>query len=131
MNCRIILIDDDLINNNANERLMRKTGIKFDSVSFLDPTEALRHFSETNPVYDLMLLDINMPRISGWEFLERFQLLNINIPVIMLTSSIDPLDRRKASHFSLIKGYYNKPLSKEMIMEIFEKCNITAEFIDK
>ena len=129
MNIKILQIDDDFINNMANERLMKRIGVKFDSVSFLDPTEALHHLAETKETYDLMLLDINMPRISGWEFLELYKDLNVHMPIVMLTSSLDPVDQRKANHNSLLSGFYIKPLSKEMMIEIFEKCHIVPDMI--
>ncbi len=124
MSIKIIQIDDDFINNMANERLLKKMGISFESQSFLDPTEALRHLADTSEIYDLMLLDINMPRINGWEFLEMYKNLNKQMPIIMLTSSLDPNDQKRAKNNKLLTGFFIKPLSREMMSEIFEVCKI-------
>lgn len=124
MNLKIIQIDDDFINNMANERLLKKMGIAFEVQSFLDPTEALRHLAETEDKYDLMLLDINMPRISGWEFLDQYKDLKKEMPIIMLTSSLDPNDQKRANNNKLLSGFFIKPLSKEMMGEVFELCKI-------
>lgn len=118
---RIIQIDDDFINNMANERLMRKIGLPFEVTNFLDPTEALQFLSQTQEDFDLILLDINMPRISGWEFLDRYEKFSKRFPIVMLTSSIDPNDQKKADASNLLDGYYVKPLSREMILEITRK----------
>ncbi|OYU97316.1 MAG: response regulator [Bacteroidetes bacterium B1(2017)] len=122
MKTRIIQIDDDFINNMANERLMKKMGIPFEVTNFLDPTEALNYLSETKDTFDLMLLDINMPRISGWEFLDRYEKFETKIPIMMLTSSLDPNDQKRANASKLLSGFYVKPLSKDMIEEILKKC---------
>ncbi len=124
MGIKIIQIDDDFINNMANERLLKKMGIDFESTNFLDPTEALRHLAETNEHYDMMLLDINMPRINGWEFLDKYKDLGKEMPIIMLTSSLDPNDQKRAKNNKLLTGFFIKPLSKDMMGDIFELCKI-------
>ncbi len=125
MKIRLIQIDDDSINNMANERLLKKMGIEFSAVNFLDPTEAIEFLSNNNDVFDLMLLDINMPRLSGWEFLERYRPLNKKIPIIMLTTSLDPNDVSMAKENNMLTGFYSKPLMKEMMLEIINKCQIS------
>jgi CheY-like chemotaxis protein len=127
MTIKIIQIDDDFINNMANERLMRKIGIPFEMTNFLDPTEALKFLQKTTNEYHLILLDINMPRINGWEFLDQYENFNKNIPIMMLTSSLDPNDLKKAKASKLLNGFYVKPLSKDMIEEILDKCGLSFQ----
>ncbi|MBC7381425.1 MAG: response regulator [Bacteroidia bacterium] len=129
MSIKIIQIDDDFINNMANERLLKKMGVDFTSKSFLDPTEALDYLAGTSETYDLMLLDINMPRINGWEFLELYKDINKHMPIIMLTSSLDPNDQKRAKNSKLLTGFFIKPLSKDMMFEIFELCKIEPTMI--
>jgi CheY-like chemotaxis protein len=72
-----------------------------------------------------MLLDINMPHYSGWELLEKHAPLNKSIPIVMLTTSLDPRDQSRAKENKLLLGFYTKPLTKQMMLEIFEICGIT------
>lgn len=129
MTAKIIQVDDDFINNMANERLMRKMGMKFEVTNFLDPTEALRYLQQTDESIDLILLDINMPRLNGWEFLEKYESLNLNFPVIMLTSSMDPNDQKKAMASNILTGFYVKPLSRDMIVEIVKKSGLELQLV--
>ena len=71
-------------------------------------------------VPDLILLDINMPIMDGWEFLNAFsQLENTDdISVVMLTSSINPVDLEKAKSYKAVKGFFSKPLTSDKLDEI-------------
>jgi CheY-like chemotaxis protein len=126
MTIRIIQVDDDYINNIANERLIKKLGISFESVNFLDPSEALEYLSKGDQQFDLMLLDINMPRLNGWEFLDKYQSIAGKFPIFMLTSSLDPSDQRKALEHPLLTGFFVKPLTKEIMLEIFDIAKLTV-----
>lgn len=119
---KILQIDDDFINNMANERLLKKMNIHFEATNFLDPTEALDFLKETNEHFDIILLDINMPRLSGWEFLDKYAPFKKSFPIVMLTSSLDPNDQKKAKASELLSGFYIKPLTKDLMEEIIEKC---------
>jgi PAS domain S-box-containing protein len=117
----IWFIDDDDINNMLSERLINKhfpnTGCK----TFLDAEEALEILQKT-PIQkpDAIFLDINMPRMNGWEFLEELQKLNVSVNVYMLTSSIDPRDQQKAHEYKLVKDFISKPLREERLRLIVE-----------
>jgi CheY-like chemotaxis protein len=115
---KIIQIDDDFINNMANERLLRKLNIPHEVLNFLDPTEALDFLAKTQENFDLILLDINMPRLNGWEFLDRYEPIKRETPIVMLTSSLDPNDQKRANAAELLSGFYVKPLSKDLLQEI-------------
>lgn len=117
----IWFIDDDDINNMLSERLINKhfpnTGCK----TFLDAEEALEILQKTpNQKPDAIFLDINMPRMNGWEFLEELQKLNVLVNVYMLTSSIDPRDQQKAHEYKLVKDFISKPLREERLRLIVE-----------
>ncbi|MFN4083590.1 MAG: response regulator [Bacteroidia bacterium] len=120
---KVVQIDDDIVNNMAVERLSRKAGYTNDFINFTDPTEALNFFKTEKVEADLIILDINMPKLSGWDLLEHFTILNINIPIVMVTSSLDVRERKRAADHPLIKGFFVKPLSVDTFKEIIEKVN--------
>jgi CheY-like chemotaxis protein len=129
MKLKLLQIDDDSINNMANERLLKKMGIELEVTNFLNPSEAISFLTNSEASYDLMLLDINMPQYSGWEFLEKYASLNKTIPIVMLTTSLDPRDQNRALENSLLHGFYSKPLTKQMLIEIFHTCQLPIDIV--
>jgi CheY-like chemotaxis protein len=71
-------------------------------------------------VPDLILLDLNMPMMDGWEFLEAFSRLSLPHPicVLVLTSSINPADHVKAARYQNVAGYFSKPLNASSILKL-------------
>lgn len=124
MSIKILLIDDDIICNMANERLMQSMNLAIETKAFIDPTQALTHLQDPTNNYDLVILDINMPRLNGWEFLEKYQKLEKRFPIIMLTSSIDANDKKKAKGYQILSGYHVKPLNKTDLLDILKNNKI-------
>ena len=67
---------------------------------------------------DILLLDINMPGITGWEFLDQLNALGLQANVYMYSSSIDPDDVKEARNYPMVKDFINKPLDARTIRQV-------------
>ena len=120
---RILLIDDDVNTNFYNRILFEQAKVSDDILEFQNAEEGLDYLKNENEV-SLILLDINMPIMNGWQFLEAYDQLDEKqkeaIIVVMLTSSINIDDQEKASKYHSVKKFIRKPISPELINEIME-----------
>lgn len=114
----ILVVDDDRVQQMINKRLFKKNNPELKLHFFENPLDAL-DWIETNTV-DIILLDINMPEISGWEFLDKMVEKGITIEVKMLSSSIDPEDEERSKQYDIVSGFLVKPLQKEVLAEILK-----------
>lgn len=116
----IFLVDDDPINNLINRRLLGKTGISGRIEEFLSGEEALEKLS-AEPVSNnlLVFLDINMPVLNGWEFLNKYleSFPDRNDKILILSSSIDFNDKQKALEYEVISAFLEKPLTLDKIWD--------------
>ena len=122
----VMLIDDSAVDQKLCQRLIMRSGLVETFIGYLSAEEALDHLRRSElPAVDAILLDINMPRMDGFEFLEvatqelgdRFAL----IVVMMLTTSLDPEDKKRARQFSVVKDYCNKPLMLSYLERLAEQ----------
>jgi len=113
---RVMTVDDDRFDQLAYRRILKKTNAEIDILPFQYATEALEYLkSPTRQPVDVILLDINMPRMDGFEFLEAAKTELENQIVIMVTTSMDPQDRSRAETYDPVRGYFSKPLTAEDI----------------
>lgn len=125
---RFIVIDDDPLNNTICRLTIKKALGGVDVRTFTDATEGLKYIDteysapDINNASTVLFLDINMPIMNGWEFLEQYECLNpnvkSNIKVYILSSSVDDRDIEKANSNKNIVRYLAKPITKETIMNI-------------
>jgi CheY-like chemotaxis protein len=114
----IFLVDDDPINNLINKRLLSKTRISQKIQEFLGGEDALLRLKEVPDSSQLLIfLDINMPVLNGWEFLNKYldSFPNRKDKIIILSSSIDFQDRQRAQEYEIVSGFLEKPLTLEKI----------------
>ena len=129
---QIVLVDDDMITNMINEKLLRITmGCKI--TAYINPEEALRKIKNDAHVNvqdlpDIIFLDINMPQMDGWEFLDEFEKLPAlalkKTNVWMLTSSIAPEDIERSKTYQSVKDFISKPLTVDKIKDIMELLSL-------
>jgi CheY-like chemotaxis protein len=131
MMMKIWLIDDDPIFNLINKRLLIKYRPEWEIHSYTEAQKAVQDL-EFNPSVqpDIIFLDINMPEMDGWEFLEEVTkkelLSKEDCMVLMHTSSIDTNDFDKAQQYKLVKEYTLKPMEWEVLQDIFLKYNMNV-----
>lgn len=118
----LLLVDDDEVDQLLHRRVIERSKLVEHIHSFRMAREALDYLSQGGRA-DLILLDIRMPGMSGFEFLEAAirELGSDFAPVvIMLTTSMDPRDRETAASYPVVKGYLEKPLHDETVLTLAE-----------
>ncbi|WP_026954620.1 response regulator [Algoriphagus vanfongensis] len=114
----IFLVDDDPINNLINKRILQKVEITNLIQEFLEGAEALSKIENLDQEHQLLIfLDINMPVMNGWEFLEHYlaKFPQRQDKIVILSSSIDFQDRQKAQEYKVVTGFLEKPLTLDKI----------------
>jgi len=118
----IMLIDDNKIDQMMYDRIIKRSGVVETTMPFFLATDALEYLkSDGAKMPDLILLDINMPRMDGFEFLEAAVAAfgdGFAPVVVMLTTSLDPKDEARAGQFSVVRDYLNKPLTDEHLAHL-------------
>ncbi len=125
LNC-IMLVDDDEDDNFFHKKEIIDNHFA-ENVIIQDSAKKALEYVKTkkDPVTDLIFLDINMPGMTGWEFLEAYKSLNVdaqkNTIIIMLSTSANPKDIEKAGTWDFVSDYVTKPLTKERLEVIIDK----------
>lgn len=130
MSRNICIIDDDKIYRFTTEKYIEMLKLADKIITFSDGEEALEFFktnaTNSEELPDIILLDVNMPIMDGWDFIEEyasFQPRPIKkITLYMVTSSIDDRDRDKAAKISEIHDFVIKPISEEQLTELIENA---------
>jgi CheY-like chemotaxis protein len=126
---RIVLIDDDQLNNFISTKVIGQISCRRVD-SFTRAAEALRHLnacaeSSADELPEFIFLDINMPEMDGWQFLEEYEKLPDSVhqqcTVIMLTSSIDVYDIEKSKQYEFIYDFISKPLTVGHLEVLFRQ----------
>ena len=121
---KILLVDDDEAFNFLNRIVFTDNKVFCQVDEVMDGSSALGYLAATNECPDVILLDINMPVMDGFEFLEQFEK---NSPcaaickVFILTSSQREEDRQRALGNKFVKGYFDKPLNGAHVKQILSE----------
>lgn len=118
-----IIIDDDPISILVCETMLKKANFVKTIKTFKNPTDGLSFFEEHyragNTIPDFIFLDIQMPQLTGWEFLDAY----VNLPqlpiktpnVVMLSAVYDPEDQQRSTDNELVMSFLAKPITVEAL----------------
>ncbi len=122
----ILLIDDDPVTNLVNQRII-ECHFDFKTIVFTDASKALQQLKQwlilrTMPLPEIIFLDIDMPEMNGWEFLEDLHKLPMlyvaKCKIVILTSSIDHDDIEKSKCYNAVFDFISKPLTSEKLRRL-------------
>ena len=124
MNTDIVIIDDDAVVLFLHKILVEKSQLPSPLYCFDNAAEAFSFIcnrKSQDPI--LVLLDINMPDMNGWDLLDKISKegYDHNVYVAMVTSSVNNSDRKKAENYSQVIDFLEKPLSKEACENLHKK----------
>lgn len=125
---RVFIIDDDPIHQRIAQIMISKHNLFDEYFSYTEAQKALDFLEENKKneetLPDVILLDLNMPVIDGWDFLETFETLikefKKDIRVFIVSSSVDEKDVLRSKTYVAVKGFISKPLSPDIIRSIKE-----------
>ena len=123
---RVFIIDDDPIHQRIAQIMISKHNLFDEYFSYTEAQKALDFLQENKKngetLPDVILLDLNMRVIDGWDFLETFETLvkefEKNIRVFIVSSSVDEKDVLRSKSYVAVKGFISKPLSPDIIRSI-------------
>ena len=121
------LIDDDEIYIFTAKKLINKTDFSEEVKFFYNGKEALRAIKSKlyneEELPDVILLDLNMPIMDGWQFLDEFIRIKTKktISVYIVSSSVNPVDLERAKTYNMVSNYIVKPISREKLYSITEE----------
>ncbi len=116
-----LLIDDNYIDNFVTRKILESSNFAETITIVRSATEAIDMLRDGTVKPDVIFLDIRMPMMGGFEFLEEFDQIDIDkegIKIFMLSSSLDPLDLRKSQDNKYITQFIHKPLTQKALEEL-------------
>ncbi|PRY53658.1 CheY-like chemotaxis protein [Arcticibacter pallidicorallinus] len=121
----VLLIDDSYVDNLINSKIIESLHFADEVKIINSPFEAINYLKDaarTGELPDIIFLDIRMPAMNGFEFMNKLEpikhLLPSNLKIYMLSSSLDPSDLRKVKENNLVTNFIGKPLTARALEEI-------------
>ncbi|MFT6676748.1 MAG: CheY-like chemotaxis protein [Sulfitobacter sp.] len=128
---RAVIIDDESFDQLMYQRILKRSGLVQEIIGFQYADEALAYFEDrSNPEIDVIFLDINLPRMNGFEFLEaahkRIGPSFAKLVVVMLTTAIAPENRARAAKFDVVRDFIAKPLKSDDVAHVADMLSHRA-----
>ena len=126
----VLLVDDDDVVNTLHSIILRQSGLVENILSVISGSEALSTLSACGKEQwpSILFVDINMPGMNGWEFIERFHekfsAYKHKCKICLLSSSLDPRDKEKANQSELVDFYFSKPLVSDNVKSICKEISV-------
>jgi len=125
MEKRFLIVDDDEIYNFICKEIVKRSGYACHIEEFTNSYEALQYLKNIDRMPDVILIDINIPFLDGWTFIEKLRdhenFDSKKSKIFVQSSSIYEKDIERANQHDLISGFIIKPLSMEQLSIIFSK----------
>lgn len=128
---KILCVDDDPITLMLYKMVIAKASLSETVIAAKNGQEALEYYDNLKSEHEedfpeLIFLDLNMPVMGGWEFLDNFieptySQFNEKTKIIVLSSTIDPQDIEKVKNYPIIIDFISKPVTKEMLEKLKER----------
>jgi len=123
---KVLLVEDDPITLLVCERIIKLTDFANEVIPTKNGQEGLDFLQQClqkhESIPEIIFLDINMPVINGWEFLDAFGEIISTLPAVpniyILSSTVDPEDERKGASYPYVTRFVSKPLTKEFLLSI-------------
>lgn len=120
---QLLIIDDSIPDCRFTQIIAQKSGRVGETITMTDPEEALSYLKTADRKQpDLILLDINMPKIDGFQFAdayhELYPELKLNTKLVIATNSLNPNDKKRAEEHPAISGFINKPSTVAQFEEL-------------
>ncbi|TYA70174.1 response regulator [Seonamhaeicola marinus] len=125
------IIDDDLIYTNLIKKIIEKNNLCNEFLIFNNGKQSIDYLESSlvnseEHIPEIIFLDLNMPIMDGWEFLERFNKIKSKIKkkicLYVVSSSINPVDIKRAKSSPTVQDYISKPLNLNKLENILKKC---------
>ena len=141
MIAKIMCVDDDPMTLMLNKLTLKKSNFCQDALTAENGKIAIEYFEqqlnlapEKRELPDLIFLDLNMPEMNGWDFLnaylKEYMAVQPELKVVILSSTVDPDDRERASKNPLVIDFISKPLTIRRLDELKKHQALSQYFLD-